>query len=139
VRIALIAKALSRPASERNVLARPGPRCAELAIVNVNYPVQTDNKTVQKCTVFRRLSGHTVRIGKGVKLKKKARDAEIIAGGAGERAVIGAVAGRKKGAAIGAITGNAAGSGVVLAGEGKEIRYASGTRLAFSLASSVQV
>src|SRR6266581_1444854 len=67
------------------------------------------------------------------------RDAEVIAGGAGIGAVIGAIAGGKKGAAIGAATGGGAGTGVVLATKGKEIRYASETRLSFTLANSVQM
>jgi hypothetical protein len=67
------------------------------------------------------------------------RDAEIIAGGAGVGAVIGAVAGGKKGAAIGAVTGGGAGTGVVLATKGKEIRYGPETRLNFTLTNSVQM
>jgi hypothetical protein len=67
------------------------------------------------------------------------RDAEIIAGGAGVGAVIGAIAGGKKGAAIGAVTGGGTGTGVVLATKGKEIRYAPETRLSFTLANSVQM
>jgi hypothetical protein len=69
----------------------------------------------------------------------KTRDAEIIAGGAGVGAVIGAIAGGKKGAGIGAISGGGAGTGVVLATKGKEIRYAPETRLSFVLANSVQL
>jgi hypothetical protein len=68
----------------------------------------------------------------------KTRDAQIIAGGAGVGAVIGAIAGGKKGAGIGAISGGGAGTGVVLATKGKEIRYDSETRLSFTLAKPVQ-
>jgi hypothetical protein len=67
------------------------------------------------------------------------RDAEIIAGGAGVGAVIGAIAGGGKGAGIGAVTGGGAGTGIVLATKGKEIRYAPETRLSFTLANSVQM
>ena len=67
------------------------------------------------------------------------RDAEIIAGGAGVGAVIGAVAGGKKGAGIGAVTGGGAGTGVVLATKGKEVRYDSETRLNFTLTNSVEM
>ncbi len=67
------------------------------------------------------------------------RDAEIIAGGAGVGAVIGAIAGGKKGAGIGAISGGGAGTGIVLATKGKEIRYSPETRLSFTLANSVQM
>ena len=67
------------------------------------------------------------------------RDAGIVAGAAGVGAVIGAIAGGKKGAGIGAISGGGAGTGVVLATKGKEIRYAPETRLSFTLATSVQM
>jgi hypothetical protein len=69
----------------------------------------------------------------------KKRDGEVIAGGAGIGAVIGAIAGGGKGAAIGAATGAGAGTGVVLATKGKEIHYGSETRLNFTLANSVQM
>jgi hypothetical protein len=67
------------------------------------------------------------------------RDAGIIAGAAGVGAVIGAIAGGKKGAGIGAVSGGGAGTGVVLGTKGKEIRYPSETRLSFTLAHSVQM
>jgi hypothetical protein len=67
------------------------------------------------------------------------RDAEVIAGGAGVGAVIGAIAGGKKGAAIGAATGGGAGTGVVLATKGKEIHYGPETRLNFTLTNSVEL
>ena len=67
------------------------------------------------------------------------RDAEIIAGGAGVGAVIGAIAGGGKGAGIGAVSGGGAGTGVVLLTKGKDIRYAPETRLSFTLANSVQM
>jgi hypothetical protein len=69
----------------------------------------------------------------------KRRDGEIIAGGAGIGAAIGAIAGGKKGAAIGAVTGGGAGTGVILATKGKEIHYGPETRLSFTLAKSVQM
>jgi hypothetical protein len=69
----------------------------------------------------------------------KTRDAEIIAGGAGVGAVIGAIAGGGKGAGIGAATGGGAGTGVVLATKGKEIRYGPETRLNFTLTNSVEM
>jgi hypothetical protein len=69
----------------------------------------------------------------------KTRDGEIIAGGAGIGAAVGAIAGGKKGAAIGAVTGGGAGTGVVLATKGKEIHYGAETRLDFTLAKSVQM
>jgi hypothetical protein len=65
------------------------------------------------------------------------RDAAVVAGSAGVGAVIGAIAGGKKGAGIGAVAGGGGGTGVVLATKGKEIRYAPETRLTFTLASSV--
>ena len=61
------------------------------------------------------------------------RDAEIIAGSAGVGAVIGAIAGGKKGAGIGAISGGGAGTGVVLATKGKDVRYAAESRLSSSV------
>ena len=67
------------------------------------------------------------------------RDAEIIAGGAGVGAVIGAIAGGAKGAGVGAATGGGAGTGVVLATKGKEIRYGPESRLNFTLTNSVEM
>jgi hypothetical protein len=69
----------------------------------------------------------------------KTRDAEVIAGGAGVGAVIGALTGGGKGAGIGALIGGGGGTGVVLATRGKEIRYAAETRLSFTLTNSVQM
>jgi len=69
----------------------------------------------------------------------KTRDAEVVAGGAGIGAVIGAIADGKKGAGIGAAAGGGAGTGVVLATKGHEIHYGPETRLNFTLASSVQL
>jgi len=69
----------------------------------------------------------------------KTRDAGIIAGSAGVGAIIGAIAGGKKGAGVGAVTGGGAGTGAVLVTKGKEIRYGSETRLSFTLAESVQM
>lgn len=69
----------------------------------------------------------------------KTRDGEIIAGGTGLGAVIGAIAGGGKGAGIGALTGGGAGTGVVLATKGKEIHYGPETRLDFTLTNSVQM
>ena len=67
------------------------------------------------------------------------RDAGIVAGGAGVGAVIGAIAGGKKGAGIGAITGGGAGTGVVLATKGNEIHYGPETHLNFTLTNSVKL
>ena len=69
----------------------------------------------------------------------QSRDAEIIAGSAGVEAVIGAIAGGKKGAAVGAIAGGGAGTGVVLGTKGKEIHYGPETRLNFTLTNSVEI
>jgi len=69
----------------------------------------------------------------------KKRDAEVIAGGAGIGAVIGAVADGKKGAAIGAAAGGGAGTGVVLATKGKEIHYGPESHLNFTLTNSVRL
>lgn len=69
----------------------------------------------------------------------KTRDGEIIGGGAGLGAIVGAIAGGGKGAAIGALAGGGAGTGVVLATKGKEIHYGPETGLNFTLADSVQM
>jgi len=67
----------------------------------------------------------------------KKRDAEIIGGGAGIGAAIGAIAGGGKGAAIGAAVGGGAGTGTVLATKGKEIHFAPEHQLSFTLASPI--
>ena len=67
------------------------------------------------------------------------RDAEVIGGGAGIGAVIGAIAGGKKGAGIGALAGGGGGTGVVLGTKGKEIHYGPETRLNFTLSNLVEL
>ena len=63
----------------------------------------------------------------------KGRDAAVVGGGSGVGAAIGAVTGGKKGAGVGAIIGGVAGTAGVLATKGKEVEYASETRLTFTL------
>jgi len=70
---------------------------------------------------------------------QEGRDAGIIAGGTGVGAVIGAIAGGKKGAGIGAIVGGGGGTGVVLATKGNQIHYGPETQLNFTLANSVKL
>jgi hypothetical protein len=56
------------------------------------------------------------------------RDAEIIGGGAGAGAIVGAIAGGKKGAGVGALVGGGAGTGVVLTTRGKDVALPAGAR-----------
>jgi hypothetical protein len=89
--------------------------------------VQSNNRMIPiKTRTFEETAGST-----------QTRDAQVIAGGAGVGAVIGAIVGGKKGAAIGAVTGGGAGTGVVLATKGEEIHYDPETRLDFTLVNSV--
>lgn len=67
------------------------------------------------------------------------RDAEIIGGGAGAGAIIGAIANGGKGAAIGAIIGGATGTGVVLTNKGKEVELGAGTRYTVRLTREAQL
>ncbi len=67
----------------------------------------------------------------------KARDAGLIAGGAGAGAIIGAVTGGKKGAAIGAAIGGGSGTAAVLLTRGQDLRLAPETRVNFVLSNSV--
>jgi hypothetical protein len=69
----------------------------------------------------------------------KKRDGEIIGGGAGVGALIGAIAGGGKGAAIGAAVGGGAGTGTVLATKGKEVRFGAEHPLSFTLSSSIEI
>lgn len=67
----------------------------------------------------------------------KKRDAELIGGGAGVGALVGALAGKGKGAAIGALVGGGAGTaGAAITGK-KEIVLAPETRLTFKLTAPV--
>lgn len=61
------------------------------------------------------------------------RDAEIIGGGAGAGAIIGAIAGGGKGAGKGALIGAVAGTGAVLATKGKEVELPAGARWTLEL------
>ena len=69
----------------------------------------------------------------------KGEDATKIGIGAGAGAVIGAVVGGKSGAAKGAALGGAAGTGVVMATRGKEVRLESGTDIPVRLASPLSI
>jgi hypothetical protein len=61
------------------------------------------------------------------------RDAEIIGGGAGAGAIIGAIAGGGKGAGKGALIGAVAGTGAVLATKGQEVELPAGARWTLEL------
>jgi hypothetical protein len=61
------------------------------------------------------------------------RDAEIVGGGAGAGAIIGAIVGGKKGAAIGGLVGAGAGGGVVVAKSGRDVAVPAGSRLSVKL------
>jgi hypothetical protein len=69
----------------------------------------------------------------------KSEDATKIGIGAGAGAVIGGILGGKEGAAKGAIVGGGAGTGVVLATKGREVRLASGADATTELTSPVTV
>ena len=69
----------------------------------------------------------------------KGEDATKIGVGAGAGAVIGAVVGGKSGAAKGAVLGGAAGTGVVMATRGKEVRLEPGTDIPVRLAAPLSI
>lgn len=69
----------------------------------------------------------------------KKRDAELIGGGAGVGALVGALAGGKKGAAIGALAGGGGGTAAAAYTGKKEIVLAAETKISFKLASAVTV
>ncbi|HLW79490.1 MAG TPA: hypothetical protein VKU44_07810 [Terriglobia bacterium] len=67
----------------------------------------------------------------------KKRDAELMGGGAGVGALVGALAGKGKGAAIGALVGGGAGAAGAAATGKKEIVLPPESRVAFRLTSAV--
>jgi hypothetical protein len=69
----------------------------------------------------------------------KKEDAAKIGGGAAGGAVIGAILGGGSGAAKGAAVGGTAGTGVVLATRGKEVRVPAGTNLVVRLQAPITV
>jgi len=69
----------------------------------------------------------------------KKKDATKIGVGAGAGAVIGGIVGGGSGAAKGAAIGGAAGTGVVLATKGEEVRLASGTPVSVKLTAPLTV
>jgi hypothetical protein len=89
------------------------------------------------------VNGKTYRIATrriGVQAKPShGRDAEIIAGGAGAGAVVGALVDGKGGAAKGALIGAGAGTGAVLVTRGKEVTFPSGSRWRVRLVKPLEV
>lgn len=69
----------------------------------------------------------------------KKRDATTIAVPAGAGALIGALTSGKKGAAIGSVVGGAAGTGVVLATRGQDVRVTRGTPVGVRLLRPLQI
>jgi hypothetical protein len=69
----------------------------------------------------------------------KKQDAAKIGGGAVGGAIVGGLLGGGDGAAKGAAIGGAAGTGVVLATRGKEVRFAEGTPVSVKLAAPVTI
>jgi hypothetical protein len=69
----------------------------------------------------------------------KGEDATKIGAGAGVGAIVGGIVGGGSGAAKGAAIGGAAGTGVVLATRGKDVKLASGMDLAASLAEPLTI
>jgi len=93
-----------------------------------------------KLTCLKLANGRTVAISTSTWTQKatshKKRNAEMIGGGAGVGALIGAIAGRGKGAAIGGLIGGGAGTaGAAVTGK-KEIALPSETLLRFTLTRS---
>ena len=69
----------------------------------------------------------------------KKQDAAKIGGGAAGGAVIGAIVGGGSGAAKGAAIGGAAGTGVVVATRGKEVRLGPGAAVSVKLTEPLRV
>jgi hypothetical protein len=69
----------------------------------------------------------------------KGEDATKIGAGAVGGAIVGGILGGKEGAGKGAAIGGAAGTGVVLATRGKEVKLAAGTDLAATLADDLSI
>ena len=69
----------------------------------------------------------------------KQKDALEVLAPAAAGAVIGRIAGGKSGAAKGAVVGGGAGTGVVLATRGKEVRLAKGAALSVRLTAPVTI
>jgi hypothetical protein len=67
------------------------------------------------------------------------KDAVTIGIGAGAGALIGAIANGGKGAAVGTLIGGAAGTGVVLANTGKEVRWGTGSRVTVRLSREARL
>lgn len=85
-----------------------------------------------------RIAVRTGTISRVAEATKK-QDAAKIGGGAAGGAIIGGIVGGGSGAAKGAAIGGAAGTGVVLATRGKEVRLAPGTNLSVKLTAPVTV
>jgi hypothetical protein len=80
------------------------------------------------------LTGLFVEAAKGTK-----RDATLIGGGAAAGAVIGAIAGGKRGLGKGILIGGAAGTGAVLATKGEEVNLPAGSEWTVELLSTLRL
>jgi hypothetical protein len=71
---------------------------------------------------------------------RKKRNAAVIGGSAAGGAQLGGLVGKEtKGAVVGSIVGGATGTGVVMAGEGKQVSLPKGTELAIKLDEGIKV
>jgi type IV secretory pathway VirB10-like protein len=85
-----------------------------------------------------RLALRTATVSRVAPATKK-RDAATIGGGAVGGAIIGGIVGGGDGAAKGAVIGGGAGTGVVLATRGQEVRLPAGTAISVKLAAPLTV
>jgi hypothetical protein len=112
------------------VTARRSGKVKGLAYVSMSFNELVANGKTYRITA-RRI---------GVQAKPShGRDAEIIGGGAGAGAVVGALVDGKGGAAKGALVGAGAGTGVVLATRGKEVTLPAGSHWQVRLLKPLEI
>ncbi len=139
------AATVDSPVVEGGQVVIPRYANARIRLVNVRTAGRIKGQSdVELSLISVAAGGKNYSVESGVYQKQAAssrgkRSAEVIGGGAGLGALIGAIAGGGKGAAIGAAIGAGGGTAVQASTKGQQVKIPSETKLDFTLRSPVTV